>query len=397
MNTRKRLASVVPFAAVLLGLADSQPAVAETQIIETLPILSLTPAQQKQARIQVQPAGQAPLTTSGWTLQGQAIVPAQAQRMIAAPLSGMVQQVTIQPMQQVGAGQAVAVIHSPELLQWQRELAEASNELNLARQTLQREQTLYREGIIAEKRVIEARSAVQMAQLKIQEKRRLLALSGKRGSGQFDPVLTVRSQVSGQVVELLAHAGQRVEAGTPIASLVRADQLRIQLFASAAQAVQIQVGDSVQVAGCPQFGRVSTNNGWLDAKTQSRVIWVDMAGALTCLKPSQYLQAQVIPSPVNNRLMSLPAAAMVRQNNKPHVFVQHPQGFVPVPVHIKQRTGDQLQVLPFRVGGVRDLQVAVTGIAQLKAIWQGMGGEQMPPEPGTPAAGNMPAGSKGGN
>lgn len=371
-----------PHASALLGLLLSalpySAATAQSMTVN-VPILPLSSAQRQQARIQTQAPGTMVGGSTGWLVQGQAVLPPQAQRTIAAPVAGILQSVNLQPMQLVRAGQAVAVVYSPDLLQWQRELAEADNEMALARQTLQREQQLYREGIIAEKRVIEARSAVQRIELRQQEKRRLLAMAGK-GTGRrgFDPVLNVRSQVSGQVNELMASPGQRVEAGTPIASLIRADQLRIQLFASAAQAAQIQAGDTVQVAGCPQYGRVASNTGWLDPKTQSRIIWVDMAGALTCLKPQQFLQAQILPAEKPSTLMSLPASALIRQQNGTYVFVAHPRGFVPVPVHVQQQSSGVVQVWPFSVGGVRDLQVAVSGIAQLKAIWQGIGEEQRP-------------------
>lgn len=334
--------------------------------------ISFSPAQISQAKIttiKLMPAAQAQNT---FTLNGQAVWSSQAQSTIATPVAGIIQQLNIENLQAIRVGQNIAVLHSPQLLTWQSELLQAQAQRDLAAQQLQREQQLFSEGIIAEKRVFEARNALTMADVNLKQKQQLMQLVGKTNTKQLDPQLTIKANQSGLVSEVLVSQGQQVEAGTPLIKIVRNGQLWLQLQATPEQAQQIRVGNTVQVAGCAT-GQVKSLANGLTANTQTRIVQVAIPQAQSCLQPLQYVNAQVLTQSSNNQGWTVPSQALVKQNNQWYVFKQSAQGFEPIPIKLLSQNNGQALIDGQALQA--NMPIAVTGLVQIKAAWSGMGGE----------------------
>jgi len=145
----------------------------------------ISPTQIQQAGIQLQTLGQATsdvqlaLTLQGqaqWSpqsMQGQAQWSPQSKVVLTSPIAGIVQQVLVQPLAEVGLHSPVLAIHSPDLIQIQNEILQIRAQLQLASQNLVRERSLYAEGIIAEKRVQEAQNVVQRLNIDLSAKQRM--------------------------------------------------------------------------------------------------------------------------------------------------------------------------------------------------------------------------------
>lgn len=334
--------------------------------------INFSPTQLSQAKITTTKLLPATQAHSNLTLNGQAVWSSQAQSTIAAPVSGIIQQLSIENLQSIHAGQTIATLHSPQLLTWQSELLQAQAQRDLAAQHLQREQQLFNEGIIAEKRVFEARNALTMADVNLKQKQQLMQLVGKGTSKQLDPQLTIKATQKGVVSEVLVSQGQQVEAGTPLVKLVRNGQLWLQLQATPAQAQQIRVGNAVQVAGCAT-GQVKSLANGLTANTQTRLIQVAIPQAQQCLQPLQYVSAQVLAQSSNSRGWTVPSQALVKQNNQWYVFKQTAQGFEPIAVNILSQSNKQTLIDGQALQA--NMPIAITGLVQIKAAWSGMGGE----------------------
>lgn len=343
------------------------------------PIL-LTPAQLQQARIQtirLSPAASPPVQTL--TLQGQAVWPLDAQYVLSAPVAGVMQHVAIQPLQTIGRGQAVATLYSAELSHWQGELLRAQEQQTLAQAQLKRETQLWQDGIIAQKRVIEAQSQLAQARLTVDQTRQRLALMGASTQPkQLSAQLAISSPYQGTVSELLVSLGQYVDAGTPIAKVVRSSKLALELYATVVQSQQIRVGDVVTVQGCQGQGRVQSVAPSLSGTTQRQVVRVDWPNVTACLKPAQYLTASLQTQAPRAQSMGwqVPAAAVVRQGRQSVVFVQAGQGFVAVDVQA-QPINDSTQLIqaPSLKAGQA---VVVQGALILKSIANGLGADQAP-------------------
>ena len=154
----------------------------------------------------------------------QVVVPPNAEQVVSSPLAGMVAQLLVQQNQAVRSGAPLVRIASPELGQLQLQLLQASARATLARQAAQREQQLFDEGIIPQRRVQEAQAGLKEAEAALTQAKAALRLSGMpaatigriAASGQPQDSITLAATRPGIVTEISAKPGQRVEPATAL-------------------------------------------------------------------------------------------------------------------------------------------------------------------------------------
>jgi len=91
-------------------------------------------------------------------LPAQVVLPNRQVRVVSAPLPALVESVLVATQQPVAQGQLLARLHSPELADLQHTFLQAATQASLARANLERDESLYAEGIIAESRLLAARA-----------------------------------------------------------------------------------------------------------------------------------------------------------------------------------------------------------------------------------------------
>ncbi|WP_019384797.1 efflux RND transporter periplasmic adaptor subunit [Acinetobacter venetianus] len=389
--------SICTFALVILGiwwgssvlLNKNKEEKSETQNVvgneqETINVsgnqILITPTQLQQAGIQLQTLGQATKDIQlSLTLQGQAQWSPQSKVVLTSPVAGIVQQVLVQPLAEVGLHNPILAIHSPDLIQIQNEILQIHAQLQLANQNLARERSLYTEGIIAEKRVQEAQNAVQRLNIDLSAKQRMLQFMGGGSSQGLNPVVYVKSPARGSIESLQVSAGQYVETGAVLGQLVNSDlPLQLILQASLADSKYIQNGDLVKVEGCEITGQVQQIAPSLSGNTQSQNVLVQMQAKDNCLKVQQFVKANIQShNPTTKTAWVIPSAALTLKNNKHFIFIKNQNGFVAMPVELVGANQQQSHVIgnTLKPG----IQVAVRGVERLKAVWSGFGAEQAPP------------------
>ena len=321
-----------------------------------------------------------PATTNGngLRLSGRVVTPPSRIELVSAPAAGVVQSVQVNSMDQVKAGNVLTRLHSPQLLEWQREYVQLSTQLELATKKAERDESLFREGIIAASRLQETRNQLLSVTVATQERAQMLKLAGMRDAAiatlaiqhGLSPVVEVRTSVSGSVLEVLVTPGQRVEAGAPLARVARSGELWLELQASRLQSEQIRIGDSVSVAGCEQNGRVSAIAPQMTEQSQLVIVRAIMPGTSRCLRIGQYLDAAISSKWSLAAGWLLPAAALVRQNGKDYAFIRDDAGVQALPLKVISHSAESAVVQ----GGLKaGAQVAVKGTANLKGIWLGLG------------------------
>ena len=228
--------------------------------------------------------------------QGTVLLPVQQSEVVSMPLAGVVQAVLVSPMSVVKAGQPVARILSPQLADMQREWRTASSQARLARAKAQRDDELFKDGIIAEQRRHESMAQAEMAELAEQERRQALKLAGVADKQLQDsreplsPALDIAAPTGGTVLEQIASPGQRLEAGSPLMRLGRADKLAIEFQASAQQLADLRVGDVLSVEGCNKPARVTAVSPQLSSATQNLMARAELIAAENCLRINQYVR-----------------------------------------------------------------------------------------------------------
>src|SRR3712207_2114676 len=162
--------------------------------------------------------------TAQTVLPGTVIVPPQQLLVVAAPAAGLIEAVLAGPNESVHAGQPIARLRSTDLLEAQRTYLQALSAEQLAQQRLERDEQMFRERIIAERRLLTTRADYAYARTTMQEREQMLALLGMseadirelRDKHQMAAALTVSAPRDGVVLELRVSPGERVAASAPL-------------------------------------------------------------------------------------------------------------------------------------------------------------------------------------
>ncbi len=340
--------------------------------------IRISAAQIDKAGIRFSEVQSAQSATEGLRLAGSAVTPPNRMEVVSTPAAGVVQALLVNSLENVKAGQTIARIHSPDLLQWQRDYVQQFTQLEMITKKAERDESLLSEGIISAGRAQETRNHLQQARVAVQERAQMLKLAGLSESAiarlnnpsGLTPVIDIRSSAGGSVLEWMVTPGQRVEAGAPLAKVARAGELWLELQASRAQGEQIAVGDVVKTKSCKQSGKVLAIATQLSESNQLVMVRASLPGADKCLKPGQYLEATISNKTPPASGWSLPSTALVRNGSNEFVFVRNAEGVQAIPVTVVSRAIDQVIVQ----GALTAKQsIAVQGLASLKGMWLGLG------------------------
>jgi membrane fusion protein, heavy metal efflux system len=340
--------------------------------------IRISAAQIDKAGIRFTEVQSAQSATEGLRLAGSAVTPPNRMEVVSTPAAGVVQALLVNSLENVKAGQTIARIHSPDLLQWQRDYVQQFTQLEMITKKAERDESLLNDGIISAGRAQETRNLLQQARVAVQERAQMLKLAGLSDAAiarlnspsGLTPVIDIRSSTGGSVLEWMVTPGQRVEAGAPLAKVARAGELWLELQASRAQGEHIAVGDVVKTKACAQSGKVIAIATQLSTSNQLVMVRASLPGADKCLKPGQYLEATISSKTPPVSGWSLPSTALVRNGSNEFVFIRNADGVQAVPVTVVSRAIDQVIVQ----GALTAKQsIAVQGLASLKGLWLGLG------------------------
>ena len=366
MNIRL-LISLALGAVLLLGSANA-PASDEIAFtpeqIEALGIATTSPM----------PASDA----AGPVFAARVVIPPGQETVVAAPLDGLVETLEVAEGQAVSEGQPLARLRSPGLLEAQRAYLQAVARNRLAREQLTRDEALFKDGIIAERRLLETRSAAAEARATLNAQRQALALSGVSEedlkalarSGQISASLTLRAPRDGVILEVMAVTGQRLVAAAPILRLAALERLWLELRLPVEQLHALDTGSTVVTADGNARGSVRLIGGTVSAQDETVLVRVEVESGTESLRPGQFVQARVLGLQGSDSFR-IPAAAVVRRGDSDFVFVRRAAGFAPIPI---ERLGADNGQLVVRGPLSSDDAIAVSGVATIKAAWMGIGG-----------------------
>ncbi len=364
------------FSRISAGLAGSLFCV--IALAQSPQVIHISDAQLAKAGVVFAAIEPASVAGEGIRLAGSAVYPPSRIEIVSAPAAGVVQAVLINSMDKVKAGSTLLRLHSPALLEWQREYVQLETQLGLAIKKAERDESLFNDGIIAASRLQETRNQLVQSRVAVQERTQMLQLAGmsnaaiKTLAGQhgLNPALNVKSTLNGTVLELLVAAGQRVEAGAPLAKLARSGELWLELQASRVQGEQIKAGDLVRLSACKQAGKVTAIAPQMAEQSQLVIVRASLPGAEQCLRAGQYVEASISSQSAPQAGWQIPATALVRHSGREFIFVRETGGVKALAVQVISRGAEQGIVSGALQAG---MQVVTQGTANLKGIWLGLG------------------------
>lgn len=303
---------------------------------------------------------------------GVVAVPPQQLRVVAAPAAGLVETLFVAVDEEVKEGAPIARLKSSELIEAQRAFLHAESEAALAAEKLRRDEQLFKEHIIAERRLIVTRAEAAQARSALAERTQLLALDGMtqgeietlRRERKLASALIVRAPISGTVLARHGTAGERVQDSAPLVTIGHLDPIWVNLQIPIGRAPSMESVDHVRLPSFGLDGHLIRIGRTVDSPTQSITAVAEFRTQKSVLRPGQALQAILRLANSDAPQWRVPADAVVAHRDHSYVFVRTASGFTAVPVKLVSETPHSASVHGALKAGER---VATRGLLILLA------------------------------
>jgi membrane fusion protein, heavy metal efflux system len=334
-------------------------------------VAPLTEAQIQAAGIETQPV-ESETGVGEIVAPGVVTVPPQQLRVVAAPAAGLVETLLVAPDEDVKEGDPIATLKSSELVESQRAYLHALSEANLTAEKLRRDDQLFKEKIIAERRLIVTRAEAAQARATLEERAQILSLAGMtegeiaelKKDRKLVSSLIVRAPIGGTILHLHGTTGERVQASAPLVTIARLDPIWVNLQAPISRAVALESVEKVYLPSAGLEGRLIRVGHTVDQATQSVTAVAEFRSGRSPLRPGQAVQAILRIRGGGAAQWRVPADAVVSNRNLNWVFVRFPEGFHAIPVTLVSETPQFTSVQgPLKAGQ----RVATRGLLTLLA------------------------------
>lgn len=362
-----RLLKAFPF----FLLAAQLQAFAQTPAAPAASAKTLALNAQQQAALGIQLAALQPAMGGLWLASATVSVPPGKEVTVTAPYPGVVTRIDAGLGDTVQAGAALASWSSPMLADARRQSREAQLDAQTAQAALQRDQALLAEGVIPAARLQLSQNKFQAAEaVRLAREAELRSAGTGAPSGDYASA-TLRSPLTGSVVDVAVSVGQRVDTGAVLFRVADTRQLQLDVVLSPDKAAQLKAGDTVSVPSRAAKAVLLGVSRGVDATQQAKArARVTVPGSL---KAGEVLSVQLHPSLVspNSAAWQVPARAVVLQQGQSWVFVATAKGFDATPVRVLSSNDDQSVIQPTTQTPLQaSSRVAVTGLASLRALLQ---------------------------
>ena len=309
-------------------------------------------------------------------------VPNRQLQVVAAPHAGVIESLLVAEGERVAAGQALARLRSPELVDAQSALLESATRLDLANSELARDQMLFKEGVIAERRLLESRAHQNELATLVEQRRQLLELAGLSSadidaltaSRRLNSSLPVSAPIGGVVLEQMVSTGQSVAAAAPLYRIAELHPLWVEVHVPVDQLGGFEIGGNVLLPSLGIRGTIITIGRMVHEEDQGVLVRAEVSEGAERLRPGQFIEVQVAAATQAGNRWRVPSSALLRNAGKAYVFVAREGGFVALPVKVLAE--EEKSAVIYGDLGTND-RIAVSGTVALKAAWLGAG------DPGT--------------
>ena len=317
--------------------------------------IELTAEQVTKAAIGVQVAGPAKVQ-SGLQFPGEIRFNEDRTAHVVPRLAGVVEAVPANIGQQVKKGHVLAIIASTGLSEQRSELLAAQRRLDLALTTHDREKKLWEEKISAEQDFLQARTALQEAQIAVQNAQQKLVAIGasaaSKGLNQFE----LRAPFDGIIVEKHLALGEAVKEDANIFTISDLSTVWAEFVVSAKDLGHVRVGEKVTISSTSfdskAEGTVSYVGSLLGEQTRTAKARVTLVNPGMAWRPGLFVTVNVLGEDVQVPV-SVSSDAVQEINGQNAVFIAVPGGFVVQPIKIGRTNGKLVEVLEGLKPGVR--------------------------------------------
>ncbi len=316
----------------------------------------------------------------GVPLAATVVIPPGNERVVSSPESARIESLAVAEGDEVAKGQALAVMLSPDLLTLQKDYLQAVAEQALARQQFKRDEQLVSEGIVAARRLEESRTRLSNQSILVEQQASSLRIAGftdeeirsLRRTGKLRQRVTLRSPLDGVVLKRMAEVGQQVSSGDMLFRIADLSTLWLQVRVPVG--MQVEKGQKAEVVGRDVTAEVTLIGQSVDPESQTFFVRAKVLDGVQKLRAGEALSVRLSASkPEGADTLSLPRSAVVSSGGMNYVFVKTPTGFEARAVRVAGYAGSQVLIAR---GLSKQDKVAVAGVAALKAVGLGLGGDE---------------------
>jgi len=236
-------------------------------------------------------------------------------------VAGYVRRIHVRPGQKVEAGAPLIDVDAREetaALETAR-AQRTSSEVNLeqARRTRARLESLYKEGLASAQELEQSRAQVEA----LEANTRAAAATESQREVQLG-FNTVRAPFAGTVGDVLVRMGDFVSATTPLTSVAQADVLEVSVAVPSERARSLRPETPLEVLDSQGKVVISSPIFFVAPQADPRTQLVEVKAAFrntVGLRPSELVRARLVYS--TRQALQLPALAVVRQSGQPFALV----------------------------------------------------------------------------
>ncbi|MDP2962248.1 MAG: efflux RND transporter periplasmic adaptor subunit [Sulfurimicrobium sp.] len=315
--------------AALSGCQGKEAPPAATAPVD--PSLVTVPADFLQ-RLKIAPADEGEATE---TLRVPARIEVDEQRVarIGATVTGRVTQIHATLGQRVKRGEQIATLHSTELSAAQLAYLKALSQTELQRRAVERAKLLFASDVIGAAELQKRESELAQAQAEMQASQGQLGVLGMSDSAMaklaasrmVHSLSSITATLDGAVIERKVTPGQVVQPADALFTVADLSHVWLVAEVPEQQAALVKKGEAAQ-AEIPALngkrieGRLIYVADIVNPERRTVTVRMDVDNPERLLKP-EMLASMLIQGAPQRRLL-VPAAAVVREDNKDHVFVQ---------------------------------------------------------------------------
>jgi len=254
---------------------------------------------------------------------------------VGSIIPGRVKKIYVKEGAYVRAGQTLAVIENPDLINVQVDYVNAKNEFEFSKQEYERQQKLSNDNIGSKKNLAEIESNYKRALANYKTLEEKLS-TYKISKSRFDNIYTdttadlqrnysITAPISGNVISRMITIGQYVEPSIDMFHIVNTTTVFVDLSIFEKDLSHIKVGQKVSIeAGSnpdkTYDGKVSFINKVFDDKNRTVKVRVTVNNKSQELYPFMFVTAKIYVN--DDNVLALPVSAIESEGENKYIFVK---------------------------------------------------------------------------
>ncbi|MEW5983687.1 MAG: efflux RND transporter periplasmic adaptor subunit [Acidobacteriota bacterium] len=337
--------------------------------------ITLTPAEREHAGLQVVRAVRGEVR-SELRAMGKLVAPQSRMAVVGYPFPARIAAVHVQVGDWVRPGSLLVTLQSEAVGTAKADFYTALADHELARQAFDREATLLKGGVGAQKAYQTSEAALKVAEARLEAAEKKLHVLGftegqvaqTRASHEISPVITLHAPIAGKVTTSQAVLGAAVDQGTEILTLIDPTVLWVDAEIYERDLARVRPGQVVNVS-VPAYpgevfaGRVGYIGDIVKPETQTITVRADVANRDGRLKPGMFASVNFVLAE-RARALLIPDSAVLDDDGEAMAFVADGERYVPRAIQLGARTNGHWEVLS---GVAEGEQVVTRGGFQLRS------------------------------